>query len=306
MTILTEQLRKFADYYARHGWSVLPLHWPEGEGCSCHNPECDSIGKHPRTQNGAYDASTDPDQIQAWWQRWPEANLGLNVGRSGLVVIDIDPQNGGRVRDLPLSAAERITTTVRTGGGGWHLYYEAPLGLDISNSNKRCPPGIDIRASEGAYMVAPPSLHKSGQRYRFIPSRKPWTVPPQPLPASLLLILTLRNYPPPDENQGQAVAKPTLNLYAQHPYITTALSAELEQLAQARSGNRNNRLNQAAFNLGQFVGAGLLTRAEVEDVLEQAALAIGLGEVETRNTIRSGLEAGLKTPRSNWPQIDNR
>ncbi|MCG3209258.1 MAG: hypothetical protein FOGNACKC_02879 [Anaerolineae bacterium] len=304
MTILPEQLRKFALYYARHGWSVLPLHWPEGDCCSCHRPDCSSIGKHPLTEFGAYDATTDSEQIATWWQQWPQANDGLNVGLSGLIVIDGDPRHGARLQDLPLSPADRITTTVSTGGNGWHLYFRHPPALDISNSNRNCPPGVDIRAGEGAYVVAPPSLHVSGRRYRFTPGREPWTVPPRPLPTALLPILTLRNNPPPDENQRQAVARPTLNLDAQHPYVSASLNTELAHLAQAQPGRRNNALNQSAFNLGQFVGAGLLDRGEVEALLEQAAVTLGLSPSEIKATLQSGLEAGIKTPRRNWPDFD--
>ncbi len=294
---------KAARYFARIGWYVLPLHSPEGDGCSCHRPDCASIGEHPATEFGAYDATNDPKQIDEWWHQQPNANVGINVGRSDLIVIDIDPRHGGNLRDLPLSAAGRYTTTVITGSGGGHLYYEAPEGLDISNSNKHCPQGIDIRAGEGAYVVAPPSQHISGQRYRFMSDREPWIVAPRPLPASLLPILNIRNYPLLDETEKQHATKP-ITVDSQHPYVTAALNKELDQLAQAQPGQRNNLLNQAAFNVGQFVSAGLLDRSEVETLLEQAAATLGLSLSEIKATIRSGLEAGMKTPRHNWPDFD--
>ena len=62
-------------------------------------------------------------------------------------------------------------------------------------------------------------------------------------------------------------------------------------------------MNEAAFNLGQFVEAGLLEQGEVEVLLHEAALAIGLGELEARRTIRSGLEAGVRHPRRGWPDL---
>jgi hypothetical protein len=63
-------------------------------------------------------------------------------------------------------------------------------------------------------------------------------------------------------------------------------------------GSRNETLNRAAFNLGQLVGVGTLDRDAVESLLLEAALESGLGEEEARGTIRSGIEAGIRTPRS--------
>src|SRR5690349_4310523 len=75
--------------YAVAGWPVLPLHAPRSDGsCSCEHVECDSIGKHPRTQRGLTDASTDPRRVAEWWRRWPTANVGVCTGE--LVVLDVD------------------------------------------------------------------------------------------------------------------------------------------------------------------------------------------------------------------------
>src|SRR3954468_8286436 len=48
---------------------------------------------------------------------------------------------------------------------GRHLYFLA-LGLDIPNSSGRIGPGVDVRGA-GGYVVAPPSCHASGRRYRW-------------------------------------------------------------------------------------------------------------------------------------------
>ena len=42
--------------------------------------DCENIGKHPMTKNGVKDATTDLDQIRKWWQRWPNANIGVATG----------------------------------------------------------------------------------------------------------------------------------------------------------------------------------------------------------------------------------
>jgi len=80
-------------------------------------------------------------------------------------------------------------------------------------------------------------------------------------------------------------------------YVRKALADELASLARAPEGERNAQLNQSAFALGQLVGAGVLDRGRVEADLYGKAKSIGLGEAETRTTITSGLEAGMKEPR---------
>ena len=38
----------------------------------------------------------DEVQIHRWWTEWANANVGIVTGaQSGLIVLDIDPRNGG-------------------------------------------------------------------------------------------------------------------------------------------------------------------------------------------------------------------
>jgi hypothetical protein len=82
---------------------------------------------------------------------------------AGLLVLDVDPRHGGddSVADLPPLPPTREAAT---GGGGRHLYYRA--GVKIRCSAGRLGPGLDVRG-EGGYVVAPPSVHPSGQLYRW-------------------------------------------------------------------------------------------------------------------------------------------
>ena len=155
--------------FARRGWPVLPLHHPVDGVCSCGRSDCPSPGKHPQTPNGLRDASTDPTIINQWWQRWPNANIGVATGSvSRIVVLDIDAGKGGlesweELQDLH----GRVDTLVcYTGGGGIHLYFEAPADIQLKSGSGEIAPGIDTRA-EGGYVVAPPSLHISGQHYQW-------------------------------------------------------------------------------------------------------------------------------------------
>ena len=170
--------------YADLGWHVFPCHTPRpAGGCSCRKRDCGSIGKHPRTLKGFKDATTDLATIRAWWEMWPDANVGIACGASGLVVLDIDPRHGGdeSLRDLITQHDDHSilnTVTAETGGGGTHLLYHCPPDTfiaDVVSSEKfRGPlgPGIDVRAA-GGYIVAPPSLHESGQEYAWVVSQAP-------------------------------------------------------------------------------------------------------------------------------------
>jgi hypothetical protein len=45
--------------------------------CSCSDPACGAVGKHPLTPHGLKDATSDLGRLSQWWQRWPQANIGL-------------------------------------------------------------------------------------------------------------------------------------------------------------------------------------------------------------------------------------
>lgn len=101
-----------------------------------------------------------------WWTTWPDANIGIRTGQvSGIVVLDIDAKNGGLEswRDLQDLHGRVDTLTYYTGGGGLHLYFEAPPD-ELKSTTGDIASGVDTRA-EGGYVIAPPSLHISGERY---------------------------------------------------------------------------------------------------------------------------------------------
>jgi len=277
--------------YATHVWPVLPLHTPRPTGCSCTAAECGSPGKHPRTARGLHDASTDIDRIRDWWGRWPDANLGVATGAdSGLLVIDVDLPDGPETLARLESAHGRLPATCeqRTGSGGRQLLFAHP-GQPVGNRT-RVQPGIDVRG-DGGYIVVPPSIHATGERYR-------WThrATPAPAPGWLLQLLSRQRTPGLPAAEMPAPPRPAGD--REQRYAAAALHRELTVLASAVEGARNDTLNRAAFNLGQLAATGLLDRDQVAAELERVATGIGLGPVETRRTIASGMAAGLRRPRT--------
>ncbi len=174
--------------YARRGWAVLPLHALLADGCSCLKPECTSVAKHPRSDgrllpHGVHSASKDETTIRAWWERWPNANIGLAMGGpSGLVALDVDPAHGGEESLAQLLAEVGplpATMTSLTGGGGRHLFFRPQCRL--ANSVGTLGAGLDVK-SDGGYVVAPPSMHRSGRPYAWLAGHGPGEVDIAPAP----------------------------------------------------------------------------------------------------------------------------
>jgi hypothetical protein len=158
--------------YAKRGWRILPVHSVRNERCSCGRFPCGednkNAGKHPRIVGWVKRATTSRKEIKRWWGRWPSANIGVATGRaSGLLVVDVDPRNGGDKSLASLVEAHGDlppTITVRTGGGGTHLYFRHPRRKKASWKLAK---GVDLR-SNGGFVVAPPASHLTGKAYSWI------------------------------------------------------------------------------------------------------------------------------------------
>ena len=177
-------------YAARLQWRVFPVHTVAGGRCSCHDPECDHPGKHPRIAHGLRAASKDGEQIRGWWGWRPDMNIGIATGEaSGFFALDVDPDHGGddTLRELE-NQHGALPATVRqiTGSGGEHILFRHVAGL--RNSAGRLGAGLDIRG-DGGYIIAAPSAHASGRRYAWDVDHHPLEVDLAPAPAWLVAML---------------------------------------------------------------------------------------------------------------------
>lgn len=182
--------------YLQYGWNVIPTHGvmvgKDGNlKCTCGKHDCSSPGKHPTTPQGLKNATTRKDWIEAWWKRWPWANVAIATGQlSGIVVVDIDPRHGGNdsLDDLFVkNGAFPDTAEVMTGGGGRHFYFKHP-GIEIRNSAGKLGTGIDVRG-DGGYVLAPPSSHITGGMYEWEASSEPEEVGLAQMPKWLIDLL---------------------------------------------------------------------------------------------------------------------
>jgi hypothetical protein len=119
------------------------------------------VGQCGRLGHGVHDATLDKLQIQRWWERWPDANIGVATGKvSGITVIDIDGKEGEEaIKALGLPQ----TWTVKTPRGGWHLYFTYTPAL---HTGAGILPQVDIR-NDGGYVLVEPST-VGGKPYRVV------------------------------------------------------------------------------------------------------------------------------------------
>ena len=177
-----------ARYYAeRRGWEIVPLYGVVDGRCECGDGQCSHSGKHPRTPRGVNTASREVAQVEDWWSKHPNSNLGIATGvTSNLIVLDVDCDRGG---DRALAELEHrygpLPPTVRAvTGRGEHLYFRHPGGR-VPNSNDKIARGLDIRG-DGGHVVAPPSLHASGRSYAWRDDHDPREISVAPPPGWLL------------------------------------------------------------------------------------------------------------------------
>ena len=241
--------------YARAGTPVFP---------------CAVAGKTPITANGFHDATTNPDQIRAWWARTPDANIAAPTGTATFDVLDVDVRPDGTgwdalvtVRDAGL--LEGWFRAVQTPSGGLHLHYP---GTDQRNGTIRGQ-HLDFRAT-GGYVLLPPSLGQTksySRRYEVIRITDQPTHPLDWVAVTRLLIPSPAPRPfDPTPRTGRVGADPTTWLAA--------------HVARQPEGNRDNALFWAACRAAE---AGVTDYQPLID----AATSAGLPERQATRTIQS-------------------
>jgi hypothetical protein len=135
---------------------------------------CKPFSKMPATRHGFKDASSDEDQLKAWFDNDAGLNLAIACGPQpngiDLLAIDVDPKNGGDASWAALTADHGTPLAPRhdTPSGGFHLFFDAARTSGVH----RLGTGIDTRG-EGGYVVVPPSTltDDRGEIIRYRTSR---------------------------------------------------------------------------------------------------------------------------------------
>ena len=251
-TILDEAIS-----YASQGWHVFPV-----------------ADKQPLVK--WRDESTD-DQSKIVGMDWSRATgIGLDCGKSGIVVIDVDDVNAvpKLAEKLGWDPVEDNTYVSYTGGGGYHIFYKAGE-QSVRNSASKVVQGIDVRG-DGGYVVLPPSDHSSGMIYR-------WYRQPEegirPIPEKLVELLNYRE-------QAPEPAVPTLSV-SHEKWGMAVLAEEAAIIESSAPGTRNSTLFEHAVYVYDVVKGGHLDKVVADARLEAAAVRVGLGSGETAGTLSS-------------------
>lgn len=184
---------KTLDYalaYAKLGWYVLPVWSVDDHGqCRCGRPNTEKghkAGKHPQSElvpHGHQDSTVDEQVIKDWWATDPNAGIGISLAESGLLALDIDPQNGGVESLAQLEAEHGVMhsdCTAVTQGGGEHRLFTADEDMTYPGTLGK---GLDLK--HHGYICVAPTLGPSGD-YKWAAGRSPLSqtrpAKPSPLP----------------------------------------------------------------------------------------------------------------------------
>jgi hypothetical protein len=191
--------------YRRLGWSALCLCPPDhvgvgrGHGQTC--PE-KHWGKRPLGGGSRWSEYQrrlpTEDEIRGWWREHGNANVGVVLGSvSGLVRIDTEGALG-EAKLLEVSKGDLPETLTfvsgRQGGEGRGRLYRTPPGAPAQTGVEGVEAGEGFRVQgDGAQTVMPPSRHRSGARYVWLPGCSPVEREAAPAPGWLLELLRLGN-----------------------------------------------------------------------------------------------------------------
>jgi hypothetical protein len=256
------------------------------------------LDKKPAISGWQEKATTNASQLRAWWALYPNAVPGIQVGRSNLFVVDLDRHFGGAdgiaaFKEFRGENPAPECPRVKTPSGGYHLYFRQPNGEPLTNRTGTLPDGIDCRG-DGGWTVCPGATF--GPWVWVGDAAKLAEAPP--VPGWILSAVKARKSKYSPGPTASAAGK------REHSYAEAALNSAANQVAASGLGHRNSELNTAAFCMGSMVARGWIGGATVEGRLHDAATACGLPTLEARNTIKSGLEAGLKQPHADLPERD--
>jgi hypothetical protein len=225
--------------------------------------------------HGCKDATRDEASIREWWQRWPQANIGVATG-NGFFVVDLDGEEAQQwfVNSCGRHGAADPTLTVKT-ARGWHLYFWAPC--EIPNSTSMLGPHVDVRGG-GGYVVGSPSIHPSGHVYKTVRDLAIAEAPrwltdlaiPGPAPERVVEIL------PPER-------MPFANKFS-----PKQLAGVLRVVAESTEGERNQRLFWGVCRIREMAAQGKMPLSDGKMLLAEAAYRCGLPPLEIRRTLASG------------------
>ena len=243
---------------------------------------CVVEGKRPLTRRGFLDASSDPEQVAAWWSRTPDANIGIPTGAaSGVVVVDVDvhgPHDGRAAyrRATQEGFLDGAGLLVRTPTGGAHVYFPATPGGE-QRSWQAATAGVDFRG-DGGYIIAPPSRRIIDGNVRLYEVADIAAHSVSSVDAARLRdFLDPRPVAPPRVSGG-------------------SMDVDSERLAAWVAGRGEGERNRGLFWAACRLAENGVSPTDALDALGAAAQSAGLGDREIATTVRSAYRATQPAP----------
>ena len=246
--------------YAKFGVPVFPCNWkPDKDG---------KLRKYPLLgEGGLYLASIDPDKIQEWWTKWPEALIGVPMGRRvGMWAVDADSKekkgdvDGVKAWDnLQFEHGDAVTRAHKTGTDGLHFLYlwdnDRPVGCPTMK-------GIGEVKGEGGYLIFPPSPYAlDGRILSYSVSQD---IEPEPAPDWL--------YDKIIGSRPKSNGPWTGGSYDwSENWVKSKLDEVCEQVRTATKGHWDEVRATKVFLFGRYVGGGAYDADKAWEEIEKAA-----------------------------------
>lgn len=269
---MTDSMREHALRLAELGYYVFPI-WPK--------QKTPLFGKDSQWGGWRDHSTTNADVVSEWWtDHAPDANIGIDCGRSGVFVIDIDELDEFEPMEAELGTLPETQCVIT--GKGVHLYYRAADGL--GNSAKTLWPGVDTRG-DGGYVIAPPSVHPDGSTYDWHTGLR------HAEDLELLPDAYVKKLARPEPAAAPAPAVPS---EARSAWGQSILESETGKVAMALEGQRNQTLFDAALRVLSAVKGGHIDREVADAALTRAGQAAGLTLTEIARTLESAWDIAVE------------
>ena len=261
--------------------------------------------------------STTAADAAAWWRRWPDAGVALLMGPRRLLALDVDGSAGEATRE----AAERLLgplppTLESVTRRGRHMLFAVPEDVGAEDVRRVAKSvahmrvedvggrprfvvaestGLDLRAGDldagRSIIVAPPSIHASGWRYRWKPGSGPiaplpaawWSALPRKAEDGPRAVVDVADVPAAGQSEGRLRA-----------WFDRVSDLELGAVQTAPVGARNCQLRDSALRVFRVALTAGVALSMVAEALVGAAVCVGLDQREAVSTVRSALRAAKR------------
>lgn len=289
--------------YLRRGWVPIPLCWPNPDGsCGCgRGHQGHDVGKAPLLGQGYQHARPTEADVRNWWTRWPKANIGILLEPSGLLVVDCD---GTDALNEALKNGLMPGPVAET-GSGWHYYYNAN-GATSRATKQGASHGIDVLSL--GYVVAPPSLHRTGKPYTW--SLAPDDAPLEDAPQWAVDLLKKSSSPAAQPLQGDDAEPPVrlgekgMQLWRGELAVDKA-DGKLKPVSEVSEVDRSETLYAIGCELARAGASGVSIVAALEErdrtLYGKYADRRDGGLEEYRRIARKALDATASTTTTTTP-----